>query len=244
MEFPNWCKFNPQGNLGDSFSSLQQKWDTFADNNLDNKTCSVTGFLRIFTEHATGGCGPTNPDHAYEYHPAMSMKCGSQNFAFGNMLRAFPGLRHISNGTASNCIRDRQLKVRFRNNRYEFQESGEGNCGNFVIVRVSEISTNNPVSVDGGHYAIATVTANGQTTSRAGLYTLAESDLDSWLAQALTQGGIGNSTKVIHDVTTYNWQSIMDTLKDQSGNLRKPSQWTNIQTPLAVIAYGETDAPF
>lgn len=38
VEFPNWCKFNPQGNLGDNFATLKQKWNTFATSNVDNKT--------------------------------------------------------------------------------------------------------------------------------------------------------------------------------------------------------------
>jgi hypothetical protein len=242
VEFPNWCKFDPQGNLGDSFNSLTNQWRDFADTNLVSKTCDVTGFLRIFTEHATGGGGPSNPDHAYEFHPAMSMRCGNQNFAFENMLRAFPGLRHISTGTASNCLQGRRLRVRFQNNRYEFQESGGGSCGNFVIVRVTAVDTANPVSVEAGHYAIATVTADGNNDARIGLYTLSPSSLDSWLRQVLNGGG--NPTKVIHGVTTYNWQSIIRALTDQNGDLRRPSNWTNIQTPMAVIAYGETEAPF
>lgn len=244
VEFPNWCKFDPQGNLGDSFNSLKNQWGNFADTNLVDKTCDVTGFLRIFTEHATGGSGGgSNPNHAYEFHPAMSMRCGNQSFAFENMLRAFPDLRHISAGTASNCLKNRRLRVRFRNNRYEFQESGGGSCGNFVIVRVSAIETTDPALEEAGHYAIATVTANGNSTARVGLYTLAPSSLDSWLRQVLNSGG-GSSTKVIHGVTTYNWQSIIRTLTDQNGDLRRPSSWTNIQTPMAVIAYGETEAPF
>ena len=80
VEFPNWCEFNPQGNLGDNFNILTGKWNTFATSNLDNKTCDVTGFLRIFTEHASGGGGATNPDHAYEFHPALSMKMRNADF--------------------------------------------------------------------------------------------------------------------------------------------------------------------
>ena len=242
VEFPNWCVFNPQGNLGDNFETLRQKWDTFATSNLDNKTCDVRGFLRIFTEHATGGGGPTNPDHAYEFHPALSMQCANQTFSFGNMLRAFPGLRHISNGAASSCLSGRGLRVRFLHNRYEFTEGGGGTCGNFVIVRVSAIHESSTMA--GGHYAVVTATANGQTTSQVGLYTLTGSPLDSWLAQVIASGGMGSSTKVIHGVFTYNWHSIIRTLRNPDGTLRRPNQLTAVQPALAVIAYGETTAPF
>ena len=43
---------------------------------------------------------------------------------------------------------------------------------------------------------------------------------------------------------TYDWQAIFDTLLTQQGNLRKPSQWQRVDFPLALIAYGETTAPF
>jgi hypothetical protein len=244
VEFPNWCEFNPQGNLGDSFDTLKQKWNVFATSNLDNKTCDVTGFLRIFTEHAAGGgTGGSNPDHAYEFHPALSMSCGAQAFNFGNMLRASPGLRHISTGSAAGCMAARRLQVRFKNNRYEFNEAG-GICGNFVIVRVSFINLSQSVPVNGGHYAVVTATADGPHTSEVGLYTLNGTPLDFWLGHALTNGGIGHSTKVIHGVFTYDWLSIIKKLKGPGNTLIKPNQFIDVTPPLAIIAYGEATAPF
>lgn len=244
VEFPNWCEFNPQGNLGDSFTTLGQKWNAFATSNLDNKTCDVTGFLRIFTEHATGGGGATNPDHAYEFHPALSMKCGTPNFNFNSMLRASPGLRHISNGAASDCMAGRRLQVRFAHNQYEFTESGGGSCGNFLIVRVGFVNVSQSATIPGGHYAVVRATADGQHVSEVGLYTFTGSPLDLWLAQALSHNGIGNSTKVIHGVFTYNWQSIIKKLKGPGNTLIKPTQLTDITPSLAIISYGETTAPF
>ena len=68
--------------------------------------------------------------------------------------------------------------------------------------------------------------------------------MDSWLAGVIANGGMGNSTKVIHGVFTYNWQSIVNTLKNPNGTLRRPNQLTDVRPSLAVIAYGETTAPF
>ena len=243
VEFPNWCQFNPQGNLGDSFTILQNKWATFSSNNLDNQTCDVTGFLRIFTEHASGHESATNLNHVYEYHPALKIQC-NQTFSFANMLRAFPDLRHISNGAASTCISGRRLKVRFLHNRYEFTESGGGSCGNFVIIRVSAIDATGPLSLDGGHYAVATVTADGHHTGSIGLYTLSGSPSDAWLSQVIANGGMNHSTKVIHGVFTYNWQSIINSIKKPDGTLRRPNQPIDIKPSLAIVSYGEATAPF
>jgi hypothetical protein len=245
VEFPNWCKFNPQGALGDSFNSLRTTWANFVTANLINKTCDVKGFLRIFCEHCQGGgSGGSNPNHAYEFHPALSMRCGTEDFAFDSMLRTFPGLRHISPSTANNCIRGRRLQVRFKNNRYEFLESGGGSCGNFAIVTVNDFDFDWSGAIDGGHYTFATVTADGQHTGNIGLYTLTGSEIDMWLRDAIAAGGMGNTRKTIHGVFTYDWESIYLALVDDQGNLRKPTQWTEVEFPLALIAYGETTAPF
>lgn len=243
VEPPNWCKFSPDGQLGQDFNALRTVWANLSDTSIVNRNCDVKGFLRIFTEHATGGGGASNPDHAYEFHPALSMRCGSQTFDFNNMMGAFPGLRHISPLTASNCITGRRLSVRFHQNRYEFSEAGGGTCGNFAIVRIEELNIDWSFALGGGHYAFADVTADGNAIGGLGIYTFSGTDMDTLLAQAIQQGGL-SSPKVVHGVFTYDWQSIFDTLVDAQGNLRKPTQWQRIDFPLALIIYGETSTPF
>jgi hypothetical protein len=86
-----------------------------------------------------GGSGGSNPDHVYEFHPALSMTCDGDEISFGNMLTFFPGMRRIQPSTATNCINGRELYVRFKNNRYEFQQGGGGRCGNCAIIEVNDI---------------------------------------------------------------------------------------------------------
>jgi len=93
-------------------------------------------------------------------------------------------------------------------------------------------------ALDGGHYTFADVTAHGQHGG-LGIYTLSGSDPDTWLGQAIGQGGL-NQSKVMHGVFTYDWESIIGTLIDEQGNFLRPSQWTEVEFPLALIAYGET----
>jgi hypothetical protein len=86
VEFPNWCRFSPDGQLPTNFQTLPTTWRNLVRNNVIDRTCEVKGFLRIFCEHCVGGqSGSSNPDHAYEFHPALSMRCGSRSFSFGNM---------------------------------------------------------------------------------------------------------------------------------------------------------------
>lgn len=247
VEFPNWCRFRPDGQQSSNFNALSATWRNFVRDNMIDRDCQVKGFLRIFCEHCTGGgSGGSNPNHAYELHPATSIRCeGGQAFDNGTeMLRSFPGLRHISPSTAALCIAQRRLRVRFRQGQYEFAESGGGTCGNFAIVRVSRIDLQWSIELEGGTYTFATVTADGHRTDQMGLYTLAGTPIDGWLRQRINAGGVGSTPKVIHGVLTYDWEAIVDTLSDQQGNLRRPSQWENVRFPIALIAYGETTAPF
>lgn len=146
--------------------------------------------------------------------------------------------------TAADCINGRRLEVRFRNNRYEFRESGGGSCGNFAIVQINSLNMDWSFAIDGGHYSFADVTADGDSIGGLGIYTLTGSDADNMLAQAIQQGGGGITGKVVHGVFTYDWQAIFDTLLDTQGNLNRPSQWQRVDFPLALIVYGETTAPF
>jgi hypothetical protein len=68
--------------------------------------------------------------------------------------------------------------------------------------------------------------------------------MDAVLGQVIQQGGTGNVNRVVHGVFTYDWEGIIATLRDSQGNLRRPSQYENIETPLALIVYGETATPF
>lgn len=240
VEFPNWCKFAPDGQQGLSFAALSDRWRDLVRGSVIDRTCEVRGFLRIFTEHASGGgAGGSNPDHAYELHPALGMACGGQTFNFDSMLRAFPGMRHIQPSTAAGCINDRELYARWRNNRYEFQDGG-GTCGNFAIVEVRDIDMDWSFAMAGGHYTFATVTANGQTQSTVGVYTLSGSEADGWLAGVIQQGGVGNTRKVLHGMFTYDPQSIIMALTDEQGNLVRPNLWKRVDFPLALVIFGET----
>ncbi len=56
VEPPNLCKFLPTASLGPT-------WPQVFDRKVMNRDCEVTGFPRIFTEHAHGGGeGGANPN--------------------------------------------------------------------------------------------------------------------------------------------------------------------------------------
>jgi hypothetical protein len=144
-EPPNLCANDPAGG---------GTWVSLADTRFVDKDCRVTGFPRIFTEHATSGGGASNPNHVFELHPALKIDCdGSAAVDFTSFIAAPEGLRHIQASSAESCIANRTLSVRFKNGLYEFVQKGGNGCGNFAILEITHIHRDWIRATGGGHSA-------------------------------------------------------------------------------------------
>jgi hypothetical protein len=230
-EPPNVCKNAPSavGGRGD--------WMSLFDG-VVGSTCDVRGYPRIFTEHASGASGASNPNHVFEVHPATGMTCGQTRFDFGSMLTVYPGMRAISPSTAASCIGDRKLFVRYdqRQKLYVFREEG-GRCGNFAIVEVQNLLAKTIRDVGDGHSAIARVSADGQSIVTLKLYTLAPSDADKALAQG---GGFRGDRVLLHGLFTYDYFAIQRALHPRGHDWLQPTDWAAIRFPLAFVVFGQT----
>lgn len=238
IEPPNLCMIDPNGDESDEVDAWLAVFD-----GLQGKNCKASGFPRIFTEHVTGGSGASNPDHVFELHPAVSVSCDGEKHDFTSFVKIFPGMRAISPKTAASCIANRKLDVMYDKNkdRYLFRENG-GTCGNFAELAIGSVidGTIRPVkdattkAFQGGHSAIARVSADGETTSTLKIYTLEGSEIDRWLA------GAANPI-VLHGLITYDYFSFIKVLHhpgDQEWN--KPETWTEVPFPLAFVSFGES----
>lgn len=242
VEPPNVCKFPPPGVQVASETSLRDKiWPAYLDSHVMGKNCDVQGFPRIFTEHAEGAPDPANPNHVLEIHPALSIDCGGESLSFLSFLSYIPGMRAIKPSTAASCIKQRQLKVRYADGQYQFQEGG-GQCGNFAIVELSNLNAAWIRKVKGGHSAIARVSADGASTATLKIYTLEGTKADSWLADAM-QNGVGNARILVHGMFTYDYFSILKTVRTPDGQWTHPSGWEEVKFPLALVVFGKAQTP-
>jgi hypothetical protein len=237
VEPPNLCKFGPGGVL--NARGIEKKWEDLFDRQVIARRCDATGFFRIFTEHAQGGSGVSNPDHVFEIHPALSIDCG-QEISFGNMLKAFPGMSAIQPASADSCIAKRQLEVRFKRNRYEFRHNKAGRCGNFAIIRVNSVTPAQVSRVGGGHAATAQVTADGRNERTLKVYTLTGSDADDWLSD-VNANGMGGRRVMLHGIITYDYRAIIGAVRGQGGRWMKPADWAPVNSPLALVILGRTE---
>lgn len=236
VEPPNLCKFAPNGELGER--GLETKWSTLFDTQVINKKCEVRGFFRIFTEHAQGGKGASNPDHVFEIHPAMSIDCGEE-ISFAEMLRVFPGMSAIQASSADSCFAKRELEVRFKRERYEFRHNNAGTCGNFAIIKVVRVDRGDVSELDGGHVAQATVIAKGSTERSLTIYTITGSDADDWL-KTVKSRGTGRTAIQLHGLITFDYRAIIKTLRAANGRWLKPNEWQEVPSPIALVVFGKS----
>lgn len=238
VEPPNVCKFAPPDTPTTTESRLRNVvWPNKLDDWVIGQDCEVTGFPRIFTEHAQGAGDPANPNHVLEIHPVLSIKCGSNQLDFTSYLVAIPGMRAVKPDTAASCISQRTLEVRYADGQYEFREAG-GQCGNFAIVEVQNIKPDWIRKLKGGHSAIARVSADGQSITTLKIYTLEGTKADQWLGNIDPHA---NARLLLHGMFTYDYFSIIRSIESSDGSLGKPADWTPVKHPLAFVVFGPTD---
>jgi hypothetical protein len=202
-----------------------------------NRDCVVTGYPRIFTEHASGGDEGANPNHVFEIHPATRIKCGDDVVAFESYLTYFPGMRAIKPSSANNCVRTRTVSLRHRQGRFEFSEDGGNNCGNFAIVEVGFVEPDWVQKIGGGHSAVARVSLDGSSRTTLKIYTIAGSKADDWLA-SVKASGQGDDRVYLHGMISYDYFAFVRTARTREGEWINPTEWTRVNFPLVLVVFG------
>jgi len=237
VEPPNLCKFHSDTGLS---------WPEVFDSQVMHRDCVATGFPRIFTEHAKNAGGGANPNHVFELHPATTIVCGDNTISFERYLTVFPHMRAIKPSSADDCVRTRSLSVRYNGDkeRYEFIQDGGHHCGNFAVAEVGFVEPAWVHQINGGHTAIARVSLNGGSRTTLKIYTLEGSRADSWLAQ-VKDTGMGDQRTYLHGMLTYDYFSIVRTVRTKDGTWLKPTNWTPVKFPLAFVVFGmPNEAPW
>jgi hypothetical protein len=241
IEPPNLCKFPPPGLTETSESNLRKEvWPDYLDDSFMGKDCEVRGFFRIYTEHAQGSMDPANPNHVFEIHPVTHIKAGSSEVSFGGFIKAFAGMSHVKPETAASIIADKALRVRYNSSAQQYEFLVQGKTGNFAIVEVGNINRDWIRTIEGGHSAIARVSPDGQSRASLKLYTLSGTDADAWL-HAVEQGQQSSRRILFHGLFTFDYFSIIKAVRTQSGAWSTDKGWRNVEFPMALVVFGETD---
>ena len=255
VEPPNVCKLRiPQ--MAQS-GKIKDTWASYFDTKVKDKTCEVTGFPRIYSEHSSGGSSTgSNPDHVVEVHPQIGMHCDGEDAAdFLPLLRVFPKMRRITDNSAEACLDKRQLFVRAREKSgaviYEFLEQGAkgfgGSCGNFVVVE-ADISKEylRELSNGGDHVALARAWVNGHGPWPLKIYTYKGTPEDAAIAALMADPDEGASIELqLHGLLTYDYFTIVQTLQKKEGGqfvwlpVSELEEYKEIRNPLALVVFGK-----
>jgi len=256
VEPPNLCKRRLPG--VPTGGSNGTAWQGFFDANVIGRTCQVTGFPRVFSEHSSGGSTDgSNPDHVVEIHPVVAMTCGQQAMDFESILLYFSGMRAITPASAEACISDRRLFVRGNrvSNRdvYEFSEEGAkgsgGRCGNFVIVDAHLTKDYlRELSNGGDETALAQVWIGESGPYPLKLYAYKNTPTARRIAAFRTSGEDTTELELtLHGLLTYDYFTIAQALQRESQTtpntfewipMAEVRDWREVRRPLALVVFG------
>lgn len=257
IEPPNVCKRRvPQIS---QTGSIATAWRNYFDDVRDD-TCKVTGFPRIFSEHAAGG-GTTgsNPDHVLELHPVTGLECNGTAINFVEILRYYPGMRAITPNSASACLDQRRLWVRQRGGtaddpRYEFKEAGAkgsgGRCGNFIIVDAYISKEYLRRLANDDHTALARVWIGDSGPFALKVYTYATTPVNERIAALMQEPDDDASIELkLHGMLTYDYFTIIRSLQRWSESAQDwewlprtdLQAWQEVPNPLSLVVFGIVD---
>ena len=249
VEPPNICKRRVP--IIRQTGGIAAAWTSFFDNSVKNQTCDVTGFPRLFTEHASSGEGASNPFHVVEIHPAVSLDCGGTAVDFLPNLRVFPGMSRIKDNSVLVCLGTRKLYVRQRGSgaqiRYEFLEEGGrgsgGSCGNFAVVDAHITKAYlRELSNGGDHVALARVFVGSTGPYPLKVYTYKGTAEDDSIAALIADPDSSAQLELpLHGLFTYDYFTIVQALQDDQSQWLPPTElrdYKEVRYPLALIIFG------
>jgi hypothetical protein len=257
-EPPNVCKMRVK-QIGKG--ALGQAWIDYFDSHVTGQSCRLTGYPRIYSEHAAGGeAGSSNPDHVVELHPLLALDCGASPIAFDGLMRAYPKMKRITDASTIACLDSRKLYVRQRgtgnNVVYEFLEEGAkgsgGRCGNFAVVDAHITKQyirgleNGSTATDSDHVALAQAWVGESGPFPLKLYTYRgtpENDAIVVLAKKAKKSA--SLDLPLHGLFTYDYFTIVQALQVQKPDgtydwapASSLTEYKEVSHPLSLVVFG------
>lgn len=112
-------------------------WINFAKR-INNTVVTVTGVPRIWPEHLTGGGEPSNPNHAVEIHPLMTVEVNGEPepFDFSANVSAGEYVGGVKEPTAESIVKQTAVTVATNGDLADINFFG-GRIGNFTTLELN-----------------------------------------------------------------------------------------------------------
>lgn len=209
-------------------------WEVLGDT-LVGKTVDASGVPRIWPEHlkVDPRHKDSNPAHATEVHPLVTLSSGPKSFDFGPFVFAPEGFSGIKPRTAQAILTTTRVHVREQSGMVEITfESSQ--IGNFAELQVT-VDRDSIKDIDGSHAMDGTAVAASEEPSDVHLITVTGSAVNDTIASAKK----GKKKHVTFDslvLFSLNPETLFAAAKNSHG------KEVEVETPIQLIVYGPQQA--
>jgi hypothetical protein len=212
--------------------AVKNDWLRFATS-LKGKTVKVAGVPRIWPEHLgdaddPDGGPPSNPNHAFEFHPLTQVTVGAKTTDFSQAIYPPEGFSGgVSTSTAEKILTDTEVSVSESDGMVDV-DFDAGRIGNFTTLEI-RIRKSDVEEVPGGHRMKGTVILSKSKRPGVTIVTVAGSKIDSQIA-AMRGSSLQIEALVLFSLDP---TALLNTVKAGGGK---------VEDALQLILYGEIDA--
>ena len=204
-------------------------WLRYGDS-VKNATVKATGIVRIWPEHLTSS-GASNPAHALELHPLLTLAAGGTSHDFAKLVYApegFPG--GLKPETAANILTGTTVSVSETGGTVtvDFESGRIGNFSTFSVRMLLDTTED----VNGSHRLDGEVILSPTQKAPVRLLTAAGSDINATVAR-LMQGGRKSATFDLLVLFSLDPVALYRAAKESNG------QSVQVSKPIQLIVYGE-----
>jgi hypothetical protein len=136
---PNGLVLEPMNVCTAPFQGAEEQkdadWINFAEK-INKTVVTVTGIPRIWPEHLTGGNEASNPNHAVEIHPLMTIESNNENFDFSANVSAGEYRGGVGEPTAESIVQQTAATVAANGDLADINFFG-GRIGNFTTLELN-----------------------------------------------------------------------------------------------------------
>jgi hypothetical protein len=211
---------------------VKRDWTTFGDSLVGSKV-HAEGVPRIWPEHLVGDESDSNPHHAVELHPLISLKQGSIKRDFSPFVFDPPDYEGGVKSESALRILERTAVSVVNNDGIVEITFDSGQIGNFTLLHVT-ILKDSIEEPQGGHRMNGEVAGGSDQPIRVRLVTVAGSPVDASIAKLQTRSGnrFGMDALVLMSLSP---EALLKAAQQGQG------ESIVVQNPIQLIVYGEAE---
>lgn len=202
---------------------------------INNTVVNVTGVPRIWPEHLTGGGEASNPNHAVEIHPLLSVETSGETFDFSANVSAGEYHGGVGEPTAESIVKQIAVTVAANGDLADINFFG-GKIGNFTTLDINVEKATIASDGAGSFRMNGQVVLGDGTTVPVRMVTAAGSpinkEIESLKRRRSAMVSLGE-TLVLFSLSP---QALLDAVSQSNG---KPVE---VVMPLQLILFGAPEA--